>query len=106
MRIILITLLIALSSYSFAEVGFNDSGRGDLNKNEAKTVENAITRLVNDEYEGDTYYIEVEYSCTSTPMMKVFCTVSISSEGGMLGAGVVTYDRFDNTAKITSHVRD
>lgn len=50
--------------------------------------------------------LKADYSCSTTPVMKVFCHVSFRSEFGSLGAAVMLLERGTGESRILDFVFD
>lgn len=106
MRSLYFLAIIFISVCSVAEVTFKKVNNGDLRSSEVQHVQALINQLGIEEYHAQSGSVEVEYSCTTTPMMKVYCSVSLNSEFGRLGAAVLSLDRNENQARLIEHLRD
>lgn len=104
MKKLLFVSSLLLSLNSFASVTFEGSKNGDLDVKESEQVKELLTNLVVEKFEGSYLSVSVTFECTTTPVMKVFCSTTIVNEGGTLGAAVVTYDRETEKAVISEHV--
>ena len=105
MKKLLFVTALLFSMNSFAAVSFEGSTNGNLDMVESMKVKELLLDLVEKEYEGSYLSVSVKYNCTSTPLMKVFCSTTITNEGGTLGAAVVTYDRNSEKVILIEHIR-
>lgn len=106
MRFALALFLTTLSFSASAVTNFVYTFDGNLNKAESRLVKKQIIALTLKQYESSEVVVEAAYSCTTTPMRKVFCAVSLVSETGILGAASLTVNREDNTVTTTAHEID
>ena len=104
MKNLLFATALLFSLNSLAAVSFEGSANGNLDNIESTKVKELLTELVEDKYEANYMSVSVKYNCTNTPLMKIFCSTTITNEGGTLGAVVVTYDRVNERAILSEHV--
>ena len=103
MRTVILIISCLLNLTAFASPKFASTDNGNLKPAEVKTLKTAIFKLAINKYEASYMSVSIDYSCTKTPMMRVFCAISLNSEGGTLGAATAIYDRNKKTAYINEH---
>jgi hypothetical protein len=105
MKHLIVLLVFAATPALHANVIFRNVDIGQLADSEKNAVESYIVSYI-EKHEDKAASVSVDYSCTNTPMLKIFCAVSFVSELGKLGASAIKYDRNTNQVSLLEGVID